>query len=40
MHSPSWMNAELETLRDSVRRFCETELLPHGVPAQVRLTIA
>ena len=29
MHQPSWMSAELETLRDNVRRFCETELLPN-----------
>ncbi|MEO8298621.1 MAG: acyl-CoA dehydrogenase family protein [Burkholderiales bacterium] len=29
MYQPSWMTPELETLRDSVRRFCETELLPN-----------
>ncbi|MEO8299725.1 MAG: acyl-CoA dehydrogenase family protein [Burkholderiales bacterium] len=29
MQQPSWMNAELESLRDGARRFYETELLPH-----------
>ena len=29
MHQPAWMTPELESLRDSVRRFCLTELLPH-----------
>lgn len=29
MHQASWMNPELETLRDSARRFYQTELLPH-----------
>ncbi len=29
MHRPTWMTPELETLRDNVRRFCLTELLPN-----------
>ena len=29
MHRPAWMTPELESLRDSVRRFCLTELLPN-----------
>jgi len=29
MHQPTWMTPELESLRDSVRRFCLTELLPN-----------
>ncbi|CAN7700073.1 acyl-CoA dehydrogenase family protein [Variovorax paradoxus] len=29
MYRPSWMTAELETFRDTVRRFCEKELLPN-----------
>ena len=29
MRQPAWMDPELETLRDSARRFYETELLPH-----------
>jgi acyl-CoA dehydrogenase len=29
MHQPSWMTPELETFRDTVRRFCERELLPN-----------
>lgn len=29
MRESAWMNAELETLRVSARRFYETELLPH-----------
>ncbi|KQP19330.1 acyl-CoA dehydrogenase family protein [Pseudorhodoferax sp. Leaf265] len=29
MHQASWMNSDLETYRDSVRRFCERELLPN-----------
>ena len=29
MHQPHWMNAELESLRDSARRFYDTELVPH-----------
>ncbi|MDO8704322.1 MAG: acyl-CoA dehydrogenase family protein [Sulfuricaulis sp.] len=29
MHQASWMNPELETVRDNARRFYETELLPH-----------
>lgn len=29
MRQPAWLDSELETLRDSARRFYETELLPH-----------
>lgn len=29
IHSPSWMNDELQAFRDTVRRFCERELLPN-----------
>jgi acyl-CoA dehydrogenase len=29
MHQHSWMTPELETVRDTVRRFCEKELLPN-----------
>jgi acyl-CoA dehydrogenase len=28
--TPSWMNPELESFRDAVRRFVATEIVPHG----------
>ena len=29
MHTSPWMTPELDTFRDAVRRFIETEVVPH-----------